>query len=137
MNALTGESRLPGYVSLFASTGTLLCCALPSLFVLVGLGATVASVISALPWLAELSRHRAWVFGISGALIAGNAWYLFRVVPRLLLRKAVCAPGEESTCATASRFSRIVLMVSLGVYLVGFFAAYVLGPILMVMDGSS
>lgn len=34
-----------GYLSLFTSLGTLLCCALPSLLVALGLGATVASVV--------------------------------------------------------------------------------------------
>ena len=37
------------YLSLFTSLGTLLCCALPSLLVLFGLGTTVASVLSVSP----------------------------------------------------------------------------------------
>jgi len=45
------RSGVLGYLSLFTSIGTLLCCALPSLLVLFGLGATVASVLSAAPWL--------------------------------------------------------------------------------------
>jgi len=49
---------LLAYLSLFTSMGTLLCCALPSLLVLVGLGATVASVLSAAPWLVTLSGHK-------------------------------------------------------------------------------
>src|SRR5437667_10613868 len=59
-----------GYLSLFSSLSTLFCCALPSLLVLLGLGATVASTLSALPWLVALSRHKRWVFAISGGLIA-------------------------------------------------------------------
>jgi len=42
------------YLSLFTSLGTLLCCALPSLLVLFGLGATVASVLSEVPWLVSM-----------------------------------------------------------------------------------
>lgn len=42
--------RLFGFLSLFTSFGTLIYCALPSLLVLVGLGATVASFLSAAPW---------------------------------------------------------------------------------------
>ena len=60
------------YVSLFTSVGTLLCCALPSLLVLFGLGATVASVLSEAPWLVTMSHHKHWVFLIAGLLIAGN-----------------------------------------------------------------
>jgi mercuric ion transport protein len=43
------KSALLSYFSLFTSLSTLLCCALPSLLVLVGLGATVASVLSPIP----------------------------------------------------------------------------------------
>ena len=43
-------SGILGYLALFTSFGTLLCCALPLLFVLLGLGATVASVVSSAGW---------------------------------------------------------------------------------------
>ena len=36
--------RLTSYLSLFTATGTLLCCALPSLLVTLGLGATLAGL---------------------------------------------------------------------------------------------
>jgi mercuric ion transport protein len=52
------KSAWLSYVSRFTSLSTLLCCALPSLLVLVGPGATVASMLSALPWLVTLSHHR-------------------------------------------------------------------------------
>ena len=54
------------YLSLFTSIGTLLCCALPSLLVLFGLGATVASVLSEAPWLVSMSHHKHWVFIVAG-----------------------------------------------------------------------
>jgi mercuric ion transport protein len=54
------------YLSLFTSLGTLLCCALPSLFVLFGFGATVASVLSQTPWLVAMSHHKQWVFIAAG-----------------------------------------------------------------------
>ena len=47
------DTGLVSYLSLFTSFGTLLCCALPSLLVLFGLGATVASFLSSLPWLVD------------------------------------------------------------------------------------
>src|ERR1035438_3544864 len=48
--ATTGKrSALLSYFSLFTSLGTLLCCALPSLLVLFGLGASVASALSLMP----------------------------------------------------------------------------------------
>ncbi len=44
MQSRVQAGGLLGYLSLFSSLGTLLCCALPALFVLLGLGATVASI---------------------------------------------------------------------------------------------
>ena len=67
------------FLSLFTSLGTLLCCALPSLLVLFGLGATVATVLSEVPWLVSLSHHKHWVFIVAGLLIAGNFIYVYGV----------------------------------------------------------
>lgn len=130
MTTRARENRLPAYLSLFASLGTLVCCALPALFVLVGLGASVASVLSAAPWLVSLSRHKELVFAASGLLIAANGYYVYRVTPRLLVNRGICEPGDESACAAASRFSRMTLPASAAIYIAGFFVAFILGPIL-------
>ena len=122
----------PQYLSLFSSLGTLLCCALPSLLVLFGLGATVASALSAAPWLVSLSRHKNWTFLIAGALIASNFVYLRTVAARV---QQQCAVGDDA-CARAARVSRIVLWVSAAIYLVGFCTAYLLGPFFVWMDKS-
>ena len=66
-------NRLSSYLSLFASTGTLVCCALPSLLVALGMGATMAGLVSAVPQLIWLSQYKAYVFAISGVLILGSA----------------------------------------------------------------
>ncbi len=120
--------RVFGYLSLFTSLSTLLCCALPSLLVLFGLGATVASFLSAAPWLVTLSRHKAWVFAASGTLIA---LYVYSVAPRLRGELEPCSPDDPTACDTADRFSRVVLWISGLIYLVGFFTAYALGPFLV------
>jgi mercuric ion transport protein len=125
-------TALLSYFSLFTSVGTLLCCALPSLFVLFGLGALVASTLSFLPWLVTLSRHKQLTFAISGMLIALGFVNIYMVAPRLRAAEA-CQPGDTA-CADANRFSKIVLWVSAGIYSVGFFVAYVLGPILSRLD---
>src|SRR4051795_10687610 len=125
------RSALLNYLSLFTSFGTLLCCALPSLLVLVGLGATVASFLSAVPWLVTLSRHKTWVFSISGMLITGNLLYVYVIAPRLQQQGAGCSMDAPDTCASASRFSRILLWISATIYAVGLFSAFVLGPLLM------
>jgi mercuric ion transport protein len=122
------------YLSLFTSLGTLLCCALPSLLVLLGMGATVASVLSEAPWLVALSHHKPWVFTVAGVLISSNFVYLYAIAPKLQARNGACDPADPAACQTASRFSRIVLWCSAVVYLVGCFAAFLLGPLLVRFD---
>jgi mercuric ion transport protein len=131
MTTGTARTEVVNYLSLFTSFGTLLCCALPSLLVLFGLGATVASFLSALPWLVMLSHHKNWVFLISGLLIGSNFVYVYAISPQLKAQGDACAADTPEACDTASRVSRIVLWTSGGIYCVGVFSAYVLGPLLM------
>jgi hypothetical protein len=128
------RSRVFGYFSLFTSFGTLICCALPSLLVLLGLGVTVASFLSAAPWLVTLSRHKTWVFAISGALIVGNFWYVYRLAPAVRVQREACLPDSPEACASADRISRAALWISAIMYAVGFFTAFVLGRILTALD---
>ena len=137
-DVLTRQRRTSGalsYLSLFTSFGTLLCCALLSLLVLLGLGATVASFLSAVPWLVTLSRHKTLVFAVSGFLIGGNLVYVYALAPRLRNAGAACPADAPEACASASRFSVIVLWVSAAIYAVGVFSAFVLGPLLMRFGG--
>jgi mercuric ion transport protein len=128
------RSALLSYFSLFTSLGTLLCCALPSLLVLFGLGASVASMLSFVPWLVTLSRHKQWTFGISGLLIALSFVNMYVIGPRIRARQE-CTSENPTACEGASTISKILLWVSAVIYLVGFFVAYVLGPILTRLDG--
>lgn len=122
------------YLSLFTSFGTLVCCALPSLLVLLGLGATVATVLTQVPWLVTMSHHKNWVFLAAGFLILGNLVYVYIVAPKIQLRKSSCDLGDATACVTASRFSRVVLWCSVVLYMTGCFTAYFLGPILVHFD---
>ena len=81
LSALPVRSGALSYLSLFTSLGTLLCCALPSLLVLFGLGATVASVLSEAPRLVTMSHHKHWVFIIAGVLISSNFICVYAIRP--------------------------------------------------------
>ena len=128
------RSVLLSYFSLFTSVGTLLCCALPSLLVLFGLGASVASMLSFMPWLVTLSQHKQWTFLISGVLIALSFVNTYYIAPRF--RAEQCSPDDPTACEDASRVSKLLLWGSAVIYAVGFFVAYALGPILTKLDGS-
>jgi hypothetical protein len=77
------------------------------------------------PWLVTLSHHKNWVFSIAGVLIGSNLLYVYRLAPRS------CPPNAREACASVSRFSRVVLWISAGIYCVGVFSAYILGRLLM------
>jgi mercuric ion transport protein len=128
------RSSLLNYFSLFSSFSTLLCCALPSVLVVLGLGTTVASVLSVAPWLVSLSRHKAWTFSISGALIALSFAVTYVVAPRLRAEGEACSADDPGACGEASKLSRRLLWLSAPIWSGGFFVAYVLGPILETMD---
>jgi MFS family permease len=118
--------RLTSYVALFASVGTLVCCALPALLVLLGFGAAMASAVSAVPLLADLSRHKGVVFGVAAILIAAGFVYVRVVSPALATRQGACPPEQADACEAAGRLSRVVLWVATAVYGVGFAIAYLL-----------
>ena len=131
-------TKTPGgvlsYFSLFTSLGTLLCCALPSLLVLLGLGATVATVLASVPWLVTLSHHKVWVFTVAGVLITLNFIQTYAVGPRLRSTNESCSPENPEACDTATRVSKAVLWIAAAIYALGFCVAYVLGPILVRLD---
>src|SRR5256885_13813919 len=133
-NAPRKRNGALSYLSLFTSLGTLLCCALPSLLVLFGLGASVASTLSFFPWLVTLSRHKLLTFAVSGVLIACSFVNTYYIVPHFKGKE--CSPDNPTACAEASRLSRVLLWISMVIYTVGFFVAFLLGPILSRMDNA-
>jgi mercuric ion transport protein len=127
------RAALLNYFSLFSSFSTLICCALPSVLVLVGMGTAVASLLSMAPWLVSLSRHKIWTFSIAGTLIAASFVMTYLVAPRLQ-RGEVCAGDDPATCGEVSKLSKVVLWGSAVIWSAGFFVAYLLAPILERID---
>lgn len=127
------RSAVLSYLSLFTSFSTLLCCALPSLLVLFGLGASVASMLSFMPWLVSLSSHKRLTFSISGILIGLSFVSTYYILPRWN-RGNNCDADDPTACSEASRVSKVLLWLSAAIYGIGFFVAYALGPILTRLD---
>ena len=116
------------WAALAATVGTLLCCVLPSLLVLAGLGTTVAALTSSVPGLVWLSQHKGWVFLVAGLVIAGSRLYNERVAPRVVVQGASCPPA-------LGRWTRRVWWLSVMLYAVGLMAVYVVGPVLLGSGG--
>lgn len=113
-----------GWLALFASTGTLICCALPILLVGLGLGATVAALTSRFPVLIALSAHKEWIFAGSAGLLLATGWYLFRA-------KRYCPtdPVLAALCRRAQSWNRRLYWGSIVLWTIGFFAAYLALPL--------
>lgn len=113
-------------LALFTSLGTLVCCALPALLVTLGLGAAMAGLVSTVPQLIWLSEHKGWVFGLSGAMIAGAALLHYRS------RNRPCPtdPAQAKACARLRWLSTAVLGMAVGAWSIGFFFAFLAPPLL-------
>ena len=121
MTTLQSE-RWVSLISLFSSSGTLICCALPALLVSIGAGASLAGIISQFPQIVWLSEYKLIVFLISGTLI------LISLITTWLNRNAPCPidPKQAQTCKTLRRWSRVSLFFAVIIYAIGTFFAFIL-----------
>jgi len=110
--------------ALFTSFGTLLCCALPILFVTFGLGATIAAININLPFLVILAKHKIWIFALSGTMLLIAGYLTYR-------EGRTCPIDAElaETCLWAQKWNKRILILTSIIWAIGFFAAYLLLPI--------
>lgn len=108
------------WVALFASSGTLVCCALPALLVALGAGAALSTLVSVVPGLVWLSEYKAPVFGIAGAMLAFSGALQWRN------RFAPCPtePALRHACLRTRKTSARVYGLSVALYLVGGWFAF-------------
>jgi hypothetical protein len=120
LRASPDKNVIFSYLTLFTSTSTLICCALPALLVSLGLGAVMAGLASNVPGLVWVSEHKAIVFLAAAAMLALNGFILWKN------RNAPCPidPVLREACIRGRRFSIIVYFMSLAVYLIGAFFAF-------------
>jgi hypothetical protein len=119
------KQKLIDFLTLFSSTSTLLCCALPALMVSLGLGATLAGIVSSVPQLIWLSNHKLLVFGLGGLLLLGGG------ILQVINKNAPCPldPHLRASCLRTRQNSLYLYLVSLIIYLLGSFFAF-LAPVL-------
>jgi hypothetical protein len=108
-------------LSLFASSGTLVCCALPALLVALGAGAALSSLVSVFPQVVWLSEHKAGLFAFAGVAMAMSGWLQWRN------RSAPCPtdPALRRACLATRRTSWRVYLASLVVCAIGAWFAFV------------
>jgi hypothetical protein len=114
----------------FASSTTLICCALPILLVSLGLGAVSASLFANLPFLVTLAQYKAWMFAACGSVLALTAWLLFRPG-----RACPADPELAEQCEKIHRWNIRFYWVSVGIWVLGFATAYLALPVYSWLDG--
>jgi len=122
-----GEQRTGAglsWLTLFVSTGTLLCCALPILLVSLGFGATVAAITSSIPALITLSQYKVWIFIVSGVLLAGSSWFIWRTS-----NKCPIDPVAANLCQHAQKWNRRIWFLAGTIWCIGFFASFIALPL--------
>jgi hypothetical protein len=108
-------------LSLFASSGTLVCCALPALLVSLGAGAALSGLVSVFPQIVWLSEHKAAVFGFAAAMMALGGWLQWRN------RTAPCPtdPALRDACLKTRKLSLRIYGASLAMLFIGAWFAFV------------
>jgi uncharacterized membrane protein len=117
--------------TLFASAGTLLCCALPIVLVTLGLGTVVIVITGAFPWLFWFGGHKGWLFTISASLLVTTTRVLFRRG-----RDCPLEPAQTRVCERLDRWNRRTYWVAVVLWVIGFFSAYLLLPLTLMFEAS-
>ena len=116
------ESTRIAIISLFASSSTLICCALPALFVFIGAGASFASLINIFPQLIIISHYKIQIS--IGTLI-------ILLIAGILIKKSDSLPCPIDTklrniCLKTRKKSKAMYYISVIIFLSASFFTYLL-----------
>lgn len=112
---MTVKEKALSFLTLFSSASTLVCCALPALFVTLGMGAAFAGLVSQVPQLIWMSENKLWFFGFGGTMLvlAGIGQYQARSLP------CPIDAAKAKACDKTRRWSKRVYALSVLIYAVG------------------
>ena len=107
--------------TLFATSSTLVCCAIPALLVALGAGAALSSLVSVFPQVVWLSEHKEALFAIAGTALALSGWIQWKN------RSAPCPvdPALRDACLRTRKASWRVYVVSVVFCAIGGWFAFV------------
>ena len=120
------QNKSANFLSLFASSSTLICCALPSLFVVIGAGASFASLITVFPFLMVLSQYKSWItmFALLIIFIAGYVNYKTYYMP------CPADPELGKVCMKTRKQSRYVYYFSVVLFIFATTFTYIIPKII-------
>jgi hypothetical protein len=117
----TQSSFASSLVTLLASSGTLICCAIPALLVSIGAGAALASFVTVFPQIVWISEYKEIVFAISALLMIIGGVLQWRN------RNAPCPidPTLRDACLQTRKTSLRIYLASLFILMIGGWFAYI------------
>jgi|TARA_B100001741_G_scaffold249552_1_gene211120 hypothetical protein len=115
------EDKSVNILSLFASSSTLICCALPAMFVALGAGASFAALVTNFPFLIVLSQYKTsiTIFAFTMIIIAGYANYKTYHMP------CPADPELGRACLQTRKRSRVLYYFSTLVFVVATSFTYI------------
>ena len=108
-------------LTLFASSSTLICCALPALFVAIGAGAAFANLILIFPFLTILSKYKVYISALAFITItlAGYINYKTHFMP------CPADPELGKACMKTRKNSRYIYYFSVILFIFATIFTYV------------
>ncbi|MBT3850939.1 MAG: hypothetical protein HOF62_00870 [Gammaproteobacteria bacterium] len=119
---LKTQDDTANFVSLFASSSTLICCALPAIFVALGAGASFASLVSTFPFLIVLSQYKIYISftALTMLAIAGIINYRTYFMP------CPADPELGRLCLQTRQRSRMLYYLSSAIFIFASVFTYVI-----------
>ncbi len=119
-----------GWLTLFFTTTTLVCCALPIVLVSVGLGAVMASLNMQFAGLVFIAQNKYWTLALSAMLLGFLAWLIWRPG-----QACPSNPQLAKACQQSKRLNVRMFNVSLAIWSTGFFFSVLLLPLRQLIYG--
>lgn len=117
----TKTSFFSSLITLFASSSTLVCCAIPALLVSLGAGAALASLVAVFPQIVWISENKEIIFFISAVLmlIGGIVQWRNRYAP------CPIDPKLREACLRTRKVSFGIYLMSLALLMIGGWFAFI------------
>ena len=120
------NDRALNFLTLFASSSTLICCALPALFIVLGAGASFVNLITIFPFLITLSKYKLTIslFAFFSILIGGYINYKTYHLP------CPIDPILGRVCMRTRKRSRFIYFISVIIFLFASVFTYIIPEVI-------
>ena len=105
-----------GWLLLFTSAGTLLCCALPVVLMSIGLGSAAVALYANLSFLPLIGAYKKWINIASFVVLAIAGLVLYR--PN---RTCPTDPILAAKCKTSRKWNTVFFWLALAIWIFGVF----------------